>query len=196
MFAQFESKDRPVIGTSILGMVFVVMLAILGMLPGGANAQSFGQADIPSAQGRAALNVQGGQVIDVQATAIEVIASNETRGIGGVIGGLLGAAAGRKESWQGQAAIGSLGALFGAKIAEAATKEMRPAMQVVVRLDNGRVIAVVQEMNGAPVGVGDAVYVVGSYPAVRVVKAATVAAINANPQPVSFNNDFQNLNWR
>lgn len=195
MFAQFESKDRPVVGTAVIGFLVVVVLALLGMLPGGANAQSFGQADIPSAQGRAALNVQMGMVIDVQATAIEVAVTNENRGIGGVIGGLLGAAAAHKESWQGQAAIGSLGALLGSKIAEAATKEMRPAMQVVVRLDNGRVIAVVQEMNGTPVGAGDVVYVVGAYPAVRVVKAASVAAMNASPQqqPTSYNPDF---NWR
>lgn len=181
-FSQFESKDRPVLGVSLLVGFFVLGLAMFGLLPGSAHAQSWGQVDIPSSQGRAALNVQTGRVLDVQATAIEVVATNESRAFGGLIGGLLGAVAASNASWQGQAAVGSIGAFLGDKIVTSKMQEMRPAMQVIVRLESGLVIAVVQEMNGTPVGAGDAVYVVGSYPAVRVIRATSVVSANASPQ--------------
>ncbi|ABD71959.1 outer membrane lipoprotein (plasmid) [Rhodoferax ferrireducens T118] len=161
--------------------ILVVML--LDSMAGNAHAQSWGQADIPSSQGRMAMNVMTGRVLDVQATDIEVVATNQNRAFGGLIGGLLGAAAARNGSWQGQAAVGSIGAFLGEKIANNSGTEMRPAMQVIVRLDSGQVIAVVQEMNGIPVGAGDAVFVVGSYPAVRVLRANPMASMNASPQP-------------
>ena len=133
---------------------------------------SFGQADIPATQGRSALPVKSGVVIDIQDTAIEVPASQESRVLGGVLGGLVGAAAVSGQSWQWQGAAGTGGAIIGNQIAQRISQERRNASQVIVQMGDGQAIAVVQEMNGEQLNAGDRVFVVGTSPAVRVVKAA------------------------
>ncbi|MBX9848778.1 MAG: hypothetical protein K2X64_05750, partial [Rhodocyclaceae bacterium] len=97
MFAKF-GKDAVTLKASLLALLALVVIGLLGMLPGSATAQiwgnsgsqtgSFGQSDIPASQGRAALNVLTGKVVDIQAIAIEVPASNEAKNFGGLLGGL------------------------------------------------------------------------------------------------------------
>ena len=195
MFSKF-GKDALTLKASLIALLAFALIGLMGMLPGSATAQiwgnpgsqtgSFGQADIPASQGRASLNVLTGKVVDIQATAIEVPASNEARNLGALLGGLVGAAAGRDRGWEVQGSLGTIGAAVGAKVAGNSSREFRQATQIIVRLDSGQVIAVVQEMNGIPVGLGDAVYVVGSYPAVRVVRAAWQSAQSAVPGPQPF----------
>jgi len=170
----FDEKDATVMRGCAMAMVFLLLFALLGFLPGQAHAQGFGQMEVPGAQGRAVLNVQFGIVLDVQATTIEVEAPNQNRAIGGVIGAAMGAFAARDSSWQGQGLAGSIGAFLGDRIANTVSKERRPATEVVVRLESGQMLAIVQE-NAVPLAVGDPVYLVGQYPAVRVVKAQAVA---------------------
>lgn len=170
----FDQKDAPVMGGCAMAVFALLVFALLGMLPGSAKAQGFGQMDVPSAQGRAVLNVQFGIVLDVQATTIEVEAPNQNRAMGGVIGAALGAFAARDSSWQGQGLAGSVGAFLGDRIANTVSKERRAATEVVVRLESGQLLAIVQE-NTVPLAVGDPVYLVGQYPAVRVVRANAVA---------------------
>lgn len=192
MFATFQKQDRAPMSAALVGAIAVIAMAMMGMLPGSAHAQwgnsgwgqpqqtgmGWGQGSVPSQQGRAVLNVTQGVVIDVQATAIEVTAPTENRAVGGVLGGLIGAvvAGNSNTNWQGTSLASAVGALVGERVANSASKEMRDAMQVIVRLDNGNVVAVVQEMNGTHLGVGDSVCLVGSAPAVRVVKVASLAA--------------------
>jgi outer membrane lipoprotein SlyB len=119
------------------------------------------------------MNVQTGKVLDIQETQIEVQASASSQAFGGVVGGLVGALVGSKESSNvGQSLAAAVGAFGGSQIAKHISQEMRWAQQVTVQLRNGNVVALVQEPNGSPLGVGDSVALVGSYPAVRVVKAA------------------------
>lgn len=141
------------------------------------QTQSFGQADIPSTQGRSALPVRSGVVIDIQDVAIEVPASQESRVFGGILGGLVGAAAANGQPWQVQGAAGTGGAFVGTQIAQHLSEERRDASQVVVQMTDGQAIAVVQEMNGTPLSVGDAVFVVGAQPAIRVVKAPAKVSV-------------------
>jgi outer membrane lipoprotein SlyB len=175
--------EKMMVKTNTIGKFALVMM-VLG-LPLVAVAQwtpvnqgSWGQPaqtnwgnNVPGSQGRAVLNVSTGTVLDIQATSIEVSAPVENRAIGGVVGGLLGAALGKNESsWQGQSVVGALGAFLGDKLAVKASSEMRPAVQLIVHLDNGNTVAVVQEETGAsaPLRVGDKVALVGNSP-VRVV---------------------------
>lgn len=139
---------------------------------GGNGTSSYGQSDIPSSQARGLMNVQTGKVVDIQDTKIEVQASGSSQAFGGVVGGLVGALLGSKESSSiGTSLVAAAGAYGGSEIAKRMSQEMRPAQQVTVQLKNGNVVALVQEPNGTPLGVGDSVALVGSYPAVRAVKA-------------------------
>lgn len=52
MFARFDSKDRPVLWAALTCFLAILVLAVLGLLPGAAHAQSLGQAEIPSNQGQ------------------------------------------------------------------------------------------------------------------------------------------------
>lgn len=148
------------------------LIAMFVVAPVVGFTQSFGQADIPASQGRSALPVKPGTVIDVQDTAIEIPASQESRMFGGVLGGLVGAAAANGQPWQWQGAAGAGGAFVGTQLAQHLSQERRGASQVIVQMGDGQAIAVVQEPNGEPLNVGDRVYVVGAPPAVRVIKAA------------------------
>lgn len=186
MSYDYDKEDVTVMGGCLMAMVFLLVFAVFGLLPGAAHAQSFGQMEVPSVQGRAALGVQFGIVLDLQATTIEVEAPNTNRAMGGVIGAALGAFAARDSSWQGQGLAGSVGAFLGDRIANTVSKERRPAAQVVVRLENGQMLAIVQE-NSVPLAVGDPVYLVGQYPAVRVVKAQAVAQMrNSEPRSTTW----------
>lgn len=182
-------NDRVSVSGSVLALIAFLSMAVMGLLPGSAHAQfsnwgqpaqtQWGNNNVPGSQGRAMLNVMTGRVLDVQATAIEVTAPTEGRAIGGIVGGLLGAALARNESsWQGQSVAGALGAFLGDRVAVKATSEMRPAVQVIVHLDNGNTVAVVQEETGAGalIRVGDKVALVGTAP-VRVV-TITATALN------------------
>lgn len=170
----YDKEDAPVLAGCFGAAIALLVFTVMGLLPGQVRAQSFGQMEVPSVQGRAVLNVQAGIVLDVQATTIEVEATNQNRAMGGVIGAALGAFAARDSSWQGQGLAGSVGAFLGDKIANTVSKERRPATEVVVRLGSGQMLAIVQE-NTVPLAVGDPVYLVGQYPAVRVVRAQAVA---------------------
>lgn len=149
-------------------------LCVLALLSGCAAQPSFGQHEIPEAQARSALAVQHGYVLDVQATTIEVDAPGQSRAVGGVIGATAGAFIARDSGFSGQALAGSLGGFLGDRLATTLSKEKRSASQVVVKLDNGQSLAIVQENQGTPLRVGESIYLVGSYPAVRVVRAGTV----------------------
>ena len=141
---------------------------------------SFGANTVSSTQGRKPLAVKLGVVVAVDRTTIEVEASETATTAGSAIGGLLGAAfaANGGSNWQTQTAVAGITALLGNQVAKRVSQEAREAQQVIVQMANGEMIAVVQETDGTPLGMGDVVFVVGASPAVRVVKAPKLASNN------------------
>lgn len=137
-----------------------------------AMAQSYyGQMSVPGTQARADLNTRTGVVLDIQQTTIDVPASTASRTTGTIVGGLLGAVAGRNAGWQGQAAAASIGGLLGERVGNHVGTEQREATQVVIMLPNKQLITIVQEMPELNIKTGDTVFLIGQYPAVRVVRA-------------------------
>ena len=155
----------------IKNLVFAVFAAVSLA----SQAQSFGQLDVPSVQGRADLSTRQGVVIDIQTVVIEVQASPQARSIGALVGTLLGAALTRSQSsdWSVNAAGGAVGGVIGERIAANAVTERREAMQIVVMTEDKRLVTIVQEMKGATLQAGQRVFLVGSQPAVRVVPASS-----------------------
>jgi outer membrane lipoprotein SlyB len=151
--------------------LFAIVVAV--SLPLSATAQSYGQMNVPSGQARADLNTRQGVVVDMQVTQIEVQASQQARGTGAVIGALIGAALPRNSNWGVRGVAGALGGLAGGRAANAMGHEMRDAMQVVVMLPNQQLVTIVQEMPNTNLQVGDKVFLIGAYPATRVVRAPT-----------------------
>lgn len=135
------------------------------------SAQGYGQSDAPASQARAPLQVKTGKVLDLQTVRIDVPPTNTAGTLGGVIGAAAGAFMARDGSWQSQALAGTIGAAVGNKVANTASAESREAVQVIVKLDDGQALAIIQEPNGAPLQVGQSVYVIGQHPAVRVMAA-------------------------
>lgn len=190
-----NDADR-VVGRFLFGaVVTLALLALLGLLPGGANAQglydmgsakqsrTFGALEVPSQQGRQPLPVRGGLVLDVTAVQIEVAPASSDRVFGGIIGAALGTVAARNGSYSAKALAGAIGAFAGDKIATNASSEMRKAMQVVVKLTTGEIIAIVQEENGAPLAVGNLVYVIGQGVATRAIRANSNQFVDGYSSP-------------
>lgn len=133
-------------------------------------AQSFGQSSVPTAQARTPLNVQTGRIIDIQRIQIEVPATATSNVLGGAIGAAGGAYAGRNSGWQAQSVLGLIGAAVGRQVADSVSREMRDAEQIIVSFSAGQATAYIQESSDG-LYVGQNVYVIGQYPAVRVMPA-------------------------
>jgi outer membrane lipoprotein SlyB len=102
--------------------------------------------------------IRYGEVIEVRQILIEGTKSGAGTLAGGVLGGALGSGVGRG-SGTGMAVVGGaiLGAVAGSAVEEAATKQ--PGLEITIRMDTGRTIALVQGLD-PPVRVGDRVRVV------------------------------------
>jgi outer membrane lipoprotein SlyB len=86
---------------------------------------------------------------------------------GAVVGGVAGSEIGGGKGSVIAATVGAvLGGVAGGAAEEAATR--RPGIEITVRLDNGRLIAVTQEDGGESFGIGDRVRVLTGGGATRV----------------------------
>ena len=105
----------------------------------------------------------------VQTRLVRLAPDDRVIAAGGAIGGTLGGIAGAKvagNSGRAGAFVGSvLGGIAGAGLAAQQTVE---AHEIVVRMDSGAVVAVVQR-DGAPVAPGQPVWVIGTGANTRVV---------------------------
>jgi len=138
----------------------VAMVVAAGLVLSGCPASMSGSA-YSRDQARQAQEVQLGRVQSVRQVMIEGTKS----GVGAVSGAALGGVAGsRIGSGTGQiaGAVGGavLGGLAGSAIEEGVTRQ--PGLEITVRLDNGRTLAVTQAAD-EPFYVGDRVQVLTSY---------------------------------
>jgi outer membrane lipoprotein SlyB len=131
-------------------------------------------------------DVRIGVVLDAIPVVIEAPASTQARATGATLGGLLGALAGNKQNWQAQSALGVLGALAGDAVAQKSAAASYDALQLVIQLEGGKVISLVQAMDEPmPLMRGEPVYVVGNAgyygsQAVRVLRRAIPAPAPTN----------------
>jgi len=119
-------------------------------------ASSLGSGDYERKEARRAYEVKMGVVEHVRSVKLEGTDSGVGTAAGGVIGGVAGSTAG---SGKGKVVGSVLGAVVGG-VAGAATEEAitrKTGQEITVRLDSGRVLAVVQEDTGEKFAVGERV---------------------------------------
>lgn len=139
--------------------VLVVMLAI-GLITAGCASSLSGSA-YTRTQAREAQEVQYGTVESVRPVLIEGTKSNVGTVAGAALGGLAGSnIGGGKGRIAGAIGGAVLGGVAGAAAEEGITR--RQGLEITVRLDNGRTLAVTQEAD-EPFNPGERVRVVSSY---------------------------------
>lgn len=170
----FNFKSIRKAGTNLL----CILLLCSGSIVIDAEAQTLSGTAIEATEARRALPVEGGVVLDVVETVIERAAGTDSKIAGASIGGVLGAlvASRGSQNWAKSAALSTGGALLGGLIASKASAEQIVSKQIIVRLDSGRTIALVQEDANAALAAGDLVYVVSGPQATRVVRRGNTPA--------------------
>lgn len=149
---------------------FVVLLVpalTAGVLTG--CASGLGSGDYERTEARRVYEVKMGVVESVRQVRLEGTES----GVGAVAGGIVGGVAGSEIGGGKGSAIGAvLGAVAGGVAGKAAEEAVtrKPGVEIVVRLDSGRTIAVVQEDTGESFARGDRVRVLESGGQARVTR--------------------------
>lgn len=132
-------------------------------------ASGLGSTDYERVESRRVYEVKMGVVESVRAVKLEGTDSGVGAAAGGVVGGIAGSTAGEGRG----SAIGAvLGAVVGG-IAGSAAEEMatrKPGIEIIVRLESGRLIAVVQEKGNDTFAPGDRVKLLESGGQVRVTR--------------------------
>ncbi|MEW5771618.1 MAG: glycine zipper 2TM domain-containing protein [Pseudomonadota bacterium] len=143
-------------------------LLLIPALLGGC-ASGLGSGDYERAEARRVYEVKMGVVESVRQVRLEGTDS----GVGTIAGGVVGGVAGSEIGGGKGAAIGAvLGAVAGGVAGKAAEEGLtrKPGLEITVRLDSGRTIAVVQEDTGESFARGDRVRVLESGGQARVTK--------------------------
>jgi outer membrane lipoprotein SlyB len=132
-------------------------------------ASGLGSGDYERKEARRVYEVKMGVVESVRSVRLE----GTNSGVGTVAGGIVGGVAGSEIGGGKGSAVGAvLGAVAGGVAGKAAEEALtrKPGIEVVVRLDSGRTIAVVQEDTGESFARGDRVRVLESGGQARVTK--------------------------
>ncbi|MBI5330511.1 MAG: glycine zipper 2TM domain-containing protein [Betaproteobacteria bacterium] len=145
----------------------LLWLLIPATLAGCASGK--GGGDYERAEARKVYEVKMGVVEAVRPVKLEGTASGIGAAAGGVVGGVAGSEAGRGKGATIGSVIGAvIGGVAGAAAESSATA--KAGIEVTVRLDSGRFIAVAQEDAGEKFAVGDRVRVLESGGQARVTK--------------------------
>ena len=149
--------------------IAILMLPVLtgGMLAG--CASGLGSGDYERKETRRAYEVKMGVVESVRYVKLEGTDSN----VGTIAGGVVGGVAGSKIGGGKGSAIGAvLGAVAGGVAGSAAEEAItrKTGIEITVRMDSGRTIAVVQEDTGESFARGDRVRILESGGQTRVTK--------------------------
>ncbi len=124
-------------------------------------ASGLGSADYERSEARRVYEVKMGVVEAVRNVNLEGTQSGVGAVAGGVVGGIAGSEVGGGKGQAVGAVVGAvLGGLGGAAAEEAITR--KPGLEITVRLDAGRTIAVTQEDTGERFSVGDRVRILES----------------------------------
>jgi len=132
-------------------------------------ASGLGSGDYERKEARQAYEVKMGVVQHVRSVRLEGTDSSIGTVAGGAVGGIAGSeVGGGKGSYVGAVLGAVVGGLAGAAAEEVATR--KPGVEVTVRLDSGRTLAIVQEDTGEKFAVGDRVRLLESGNQVRVTR--------------------------
>lgn len=119
-------------------------------------ASGRGSGDYERTEARRVYEVKMGVVEAVRYVKLEGTESGIGAASGAAIGGIAGSGAGDNRGSAIGAVVGAVvGGLAGAAVEEAATKKQ--GIEITVRLDSGRTLAVVQEDSGEKFAVGERV---------------------------------------
>lgn len=134
--------------------VLVALAAAIGT--SGCVTASFGSGSYARSEARRAMEVQYGVIESVRPVQLEGTASSAGAVTGAILGGLLGNTLG---GGRGRIATTTVGAVAGAVAGQAVEGAVtaKSGVEITVRLDNGRVIAVTQEDEGEGFRVGERV---------------------------------------
>lgn len=120
-----------------------------------------GSGDYERGEARRVYEVKMGVVESVRNVQIEGTESGVGAVAGGAVGGIAGSSVGGGKGQAIGAVLGAVaGGVAGAAAEEALTR--KPGLEITVRLDSGRTIAVVQEDTGERFTVGDRVRILES----------------------------------
>lgn len=137
-----------------------VALILVSLMSAGC-ATGLGSGDYERADVRRAYDVRFGTIVSVRNVRIGGSESGVGAASGAVIGGVAGSAVGEGKGSIVGAVLGAVaGGVAGNAIEQGTTK--KPGIELTVRLDSGRTIAVVQEDTGESFAVGDHVRVLES----------------------------------
>jgi outer membrane lipoprotein SlyB len=119
-------------------------------------ASGLGSGDYERKEAHRVYEVKMGVVESVRSVKLEGTASGVGATAGGVVGGVAGSEVGGGKGKAVGAVLGAVvGGVAGAAAEEAATR--KPGIEITVRLDSGRTIAVVQEDTGEKFAPGERV---------------------------------------
>lgn len=147
-----------------VGWAFVFLLLLFCFfVPRVSSAQSWatpygGSTYEPRGEARSVKQVTYATVMDVRETFLkEEGTSYVGTGIGGTLGALLGSKVGSGNgTYAAQAALGLIGGALGNRLAN----QTRDGLEVVIKMDDGRTVAIVQEKDGLTFTPGDRVRVI------------------------------------
>lgn len=146
-------------------------LAVLGLIAVftlGGCASGLGSRDYSRNQVRGIQEVRTGVVVDVRHVNIEGTKTPIGTGAGAVVGGIAGSQLGRGNGSIAGAVLGAVaGGLAGSAVEEGVTRQN--GLEITVRLDSGRTIAVTQGVD-EDIRVGDRVRVLSDNGVARVTR--------------------------
>jgi len=135
----------------------------------GGCASGLGGGDYERVESRRVYEVKMGVVESVREVKLEGTDTGVGATAGGVVGGIAGSTAGEGKGSAIAAVLGAVvGGIAGSAAEELATR--KPGLEIVVRLDSGRVVAVVQEKGNDTFASGDRVKLLESGGQVRVTR--------------------------
>ena len=142
------------------GLKFLVLILSLTLIVIGCQTTSQGSKTYTRQQAQRALTVYSGTVLKVAEVQIQAEPTGAGTVAGGVTGGVIASTIGKG---RGSRLAATAGALAGAAAGGAAekAKATRPALEIEVELDDGRLIVIVQEKDDE-FAVGDRVRVLQS----------------------------------
>lgn len=141
-----------------------VMVAALGVA---GCATGLGGGTYERAEARRAMVVQYGTVESVRPVKLEGTKSPVGTVAGAAVGGVAGSAIGQGKGSAIAAVLGAVaGGLAGSAVEEGATR--KPGVEITVRLENGQLLAVVQEDEGEGFRRGDPVRILRDRGTMRV----------------------------
>lgn len=144
-------------------MVRYLATLIIATLAATAQAQpAWSGRDVEAPQVRALGSVVLGTVLEVLPVRAYDRATDAQRGVGGALGALVGAAAAHREGGAAQAAAALVGGIAGEAITRRAATTTVTSQEVIIALDDGKLVSVVQSIDEYGVfQQGQPVYILG-----------------------------------